>query len=226
LRGVRRIATATIFGALTTMIAFGPTLLLTEGFARIMSHIGPVVILCIFFSLIETKLILPAHLRHLRVGDRATSGWRGRIEKFQNRFSVALTKFASGPYRRLLPFCLRHRYNTLAIFVAILIVSMALLPSGLVRFVFFPNVPADQILVSLEMPQGASWEKTHEYAQRIELAAQKMNERYLEEADTTVDVIRQLLVVSETDTTARVDIDLVVSEERSISSVVLAQWLR
>jgi len=226
LRGVRRVATATIFGALTTMIAFGPTLLLTEGFARVMSHIGPVVILCIFFSLIETKLILPAHLRHLRVGDRDNVGWRGHVEKIQARFSGALTNFASGPYRKLLQFCLHHRYNTLAIFFALLIVAMALVPSGLVRFVFFPIVPADQIFVSLEMPQGTSWKKTHEYAQRIERAAMKMNERYLEEVDTSVDVIRQLMVVSDTDTSARVDIDLVASEERTISSVVLAQWLR
>jgi multidrug efflux pump subunit AcrB len=41
LKGVRRVATATIFGALTTMIAFGPAMLLTEGFARVMTHIGP-----------------------------------------------------------------------------------------------------------------------------------------------------------------------------------------
>jgi multidrug efflux pump subunit AcrB len=96
----------------------------------------------------------------------------------------------------------------------------------MVRFVFFPSVPSDQILVSLEMPQGTSWEKTHDYAGRIERAAKKMNERYLEEVDTSTDVIQQLLVVSQSDTTARVDIDLVVSEERIISSVVLAQWLR
>ena len=226
LKGVRRVATATIFGALTTMIAFGPAMLLTEGFARVMTHIGPVVILCIFFSLIETKLILPAHLRHLRVGRQQSAGWRGAVERFQARFSTALSNFAAGPYRRLLQFCLRHRYVTLASFLALLIVSMALVPSGLVRFVFFPNVPSDQIYVSLEMPQGASWEKTHEFAQRIEVAAHSMNERYLTEAATTVDVIKELMVVSETDTTASVEVELVPSEERTVSSVVLAQWLR
>ncbi|MEZ5570912.1 MAG: efflux RND transporter permease subunit [Halioglobus sp.] len=226
LRGVRRVSTATVFGALTTMIAFGPTLLLTEGFARVMTHIGPVVILCIFFSLIETKLILPAHLRHLRVGDNRSGGWRGRFEKFQGHFSAALSNFASGPYRRFLQFCLRHRYTTVAVFLAVLIVSMALVPAGIVRFVFFPNVPSDQIFVTLEMPQGTSWKKTHEYARRIETAAQAMNKRYLQELDTDVDVIRQLLVVSESDTSANIDIDLVPSEQRTVSSVILAQWLR
>ena len=226
LRGVRRVATATIFGALTTMIAFTPTLLMTEGFARVGTHMGPVVILCIFFSLIETKLILPAHLRHLRVDGSTPGGVLGAIQRFQGRFSTALTNFASGPYRRFLLFCLQYRYITIAVFVALFIVSMALLPAGLVRYVFFPNVPSDQIYVTLEMPQGAPWEKTHDYARRIEAAAQVMNARYLDEAGTTVDVIRELLVVSESDTSASIDIDLVPSEERTISSVVLAQWLR
>ena len=225
-RGVRRVAMATIFGALTTIIAFAPTLLLTEGFARVLTHLGPVVILCVFFSLIETKLILPAHLRHIRVGATASSGWRAPIDKVQHRFSSALKNFATGPYRRLLQFCLHHRYTTVAVFLAVLIICLALIPSGLVRFVFFPNVPSDQIMVKLEMPQGTPWQKTHDYAQRIELAAQKMNARYLAAVDTRVDAVRQLMVVSESDASARVDLDLVPSEERTISSVVLAQWLR
>lgn len=226
LRGVRRVSTATVFGALTTMIAFGPTMLMTEGFARVGTHMGPVVILCIFFSLIETKLILPAHLRHLRVDRVPRSGVLGALEKVQLRFASALTRFASGPYRRFLQSCINQRYTTIACFVALLIISLAMIPSGLVRFVFFPNVPSDQIYVTLEMPQGTSWEKTHDYARRVEVAAQAMNERYLQEVGTSVDVIRELLVVSEADTSARIDIDLVPSEERTISSVVLAQWLR
>ncbi len=100
-RGVRRVSTATVFGALTTMIAFGPTLVLSEGFARFMTHIGPVVILCLFFSLLETKLILPSHLRNLRVGVRA-GGWRAPIDYLQERCSGALVRFANGTYLRAL----------------------------------------------------------------------------------------------------------------------------
>ena len=70
-RGVRRVAVATIFGALTTMIAFAPAWFLDEGVARIISVLVPVVVLSLLFSLIETKLILPAHLRHLRIHDSA-----------------------------------------------------------------------------------------------------------------------------------------------------------
>lgn len=225
-RGVRRVATATIFGGLTTMIAFSPTFFLTEGFARILSHMGPVVILCIFFSLIETKLILPAHLRHLRISNNPKPGLRGMLEKVQSKFSAGLMAVANGPYRRLLMLSLAHRYTTLAVFAAILIVALALVPSSIVRFVFFPSVPADQLFVEIEMPQGTPWEKTHRYAQKVEAAAHAMNARYLQEANTDIDVMREILVVSENDFSASIDIDLTPSEERAISSVVLAKWLR
>ena len=137
-----------------------------------------------------------------------------------------MNQFSSGPYRRFLKLCLNHRYTTLSVFLAVLIVSLALVPAGIIRIVFFPVVPADQITVSLEMPQGASWHKTHEYAKRIEIAAIKMNERYLEVTADNEDVVRQLMVLSESDTSARVDLDLIASEDRTISSVELAQWFR
>ncbi len=225
-KGVRRVATATIFGALTTIVAFGPTLFLGEGFARVLSHIGPVVMLCILFSLIETKLILPAHLRHVRVGKTTARGWRVPVEKVQDFFSSHMQQFANGPYKRFLQRCLHYRYTTLAAFIGVLIVSVVLIPSGIIRLVFFPNVPSDTIIVALEMPQGASWHKTHEYARQIEAAANRMNTRYLEVTGETTDAVRNLLALSESDTSARIDIDLVPSEERTISSVEMAQWLR
>lgn len=224
--GVKRVATATIFGALTTIIAFSPTLIITEGFARLFSQIGIVVMLCIFFSLIETKLILPAHLRHIQPNKESSDGWLAGFRKLQNYLSTAIKDFAAGPYKKLLKLAIRHRYTTLSVFIAVLIVCLALVPSGIVRFVFFPNVPSDQINIQLEMPQDTPWQKTHLYAKRIEQAANVMNHRFIEQDDEQRSVIKHMLVISESDTSARVDIELLPSEERSIDSVELAQWLR
>jgi multidrug efflux pump subunit AcrB len=89
--GVQRVTTATVFGALTTAVAFGPSLFLTEGFARILSQLGYVVILCVMFSLIETKLVLPAHLRHIRVLPRGRhTGWAAAHSSSARAGAVAL----------------------------------------------------------------------------------------------------------------------------------------
>jgi len=222
--GVQRVTTATVFGALTTAVAFGPSLFLTEGFARILSQLGYVVILCVLFSLIETKLVLPAHLRHIKVpraGDRL--GWTRRT---QQRLANGLIAIAQGPYRRLLTRAVNYRYTTISIFVAGLIICLTLIPSGLLRVVFFPNVPSDFLRITLDMPQGTPYRVTHAYAQRIADAAEVMNEKFRAQDARGRDAIRAIQVLSETDTQAQVQIELIVSEERDIDSVQLSNWLR
>lgn len=228
IRGVRRVATATVFGAITTMIAFIPASTLDVGVARLFSHIAPVVIFCLMFSLLETKLILPAHLRHIRIGNssRDPSSIMGRISALQRRCAGSLQHFAQTHYRRALDLAVEMRYTTLAIFLGGLVICLALLPSGIVRFVFFPNVPSDQINVSLKMPQGTSWQQTHEYTLRIEEAARAMDARYLEETGAGVSVIEELMSLSIEDTESQVTVELVPSTERDITSVQLAGWLR
>ena len=49
------------------MAAFIPILLVTGVTGQFFSAIGWVVILCLMFSLVESKLILPAHLAHMKV---------------------------------------------------------------------------------------------------------------------------------------------------------------
>ena len=222
--GVRRVTTATVFGALTTVVAFGPSLFLTEGFARILSQLAYVVILCVIFSLIETKLILPAHLQHIRVPRKGKT--LGPLRRIQQRIAGSLTAFARGPYRRALAVAVNYRYTTLAIFLGGLIICLALIPSGILRVTFFPSVPSDTIDVTLEMPQGTPWQKTHDYARRIETAAKAMNERFKSQDAGGRDVIVALQTISETDTRAQVQVELIVSEERQIDSTVLGQWLR
>jgi multidrug efflux pump subunit AcrB len=222
--GVRRVTTATVFGALTTVFAFGPSLFLDEGFARIMTHLGYVVILCVIFSLIETKLILPAHLRHIRVPQKGET--LGPVRRIQQRVASGLIAFAQGPYRRTLALAVKYRYTTLTIFLAGLIISLALIPAGILRVTFFPSVPSDSINVTIDMPQGTPWQKTHDYARRVESAARGMNDRFKKEDPQGRDVIVALQTISETDTQARIQVELIASEERDIDSNVLGQWLR
>lgn len=227
-RGVRRVAVATIFGALTTIVAFTPAALLTEGLGRVISVIVPVVILSLAFSLLETKLILPAHLRHIRMDNsppnmRSPLGW---LKALQGKCSGALVQFSESVYRPLLERAVEYRYLTIAIFVGGLIVCLALIPSGFVRFVFFPNVPSNFIRIELKMPNGTAWQKTHEYTLRIEEAARAMDRRYQDEMGSGESVMREIFSLSTADTKARIDIELLPSTERSVTSVRLMGWLR
>jgi multidrug efflux pump subunit AcrB len=67
IRGVKKVAMPATFGVLTTIAAFSPMLMVTGVFGIIWKTIGLVVIICLIFSLVESKLILPAHLVHMKV---------------------------------------------------------------------------------------------------------------------------------------------------------------
>ena len=67
LEGVHEVALPVTFGVLTTIAAFIPILMISGIMGKFFASIGWVVTLCLVFSLIESKLILPAHLAHMKV---------------------------------------------------------------------------------------------------------------------------------------------------------------
>jgi multidrug efflux pump subunit AcrB len=62
--GTTQVSTPVIFGVLTTVAAFTPLLLGPGTIGQIQSIIATVVMCCLFFSLIESQLVLPSHLGH------------------------------------------------------------------------------------------------------------------------------------------------------------------
>ncbi len=227
IRGVKRVSVATVFGVMTTIIAFMPIMFLTEGIGHIFSVAAPVIIFCLIFSLIETKLILPAHLRHVRIKKPPSPGEKvSRLQFIQQGFSGFLKKFADSRYRPLLHKAVKFRYTTLAIFIAVFILSVATVNSGLVRQVFFPSVPSDYMVASLEMPQGSSYKLTQQYATKMEAAALAINGLYQQQTGEDRDAITQIELMSLSDTEATIFVELIKSTERDMTSVELANFWR
>lgn len=71
IEGTRQVSVPVIFGVLTTATAFAPILLGPGTIGQIQSVIVTVVLCCLAFSLVESQLILPAHLGHKRVSSAA-----------------------------------------------------------------------------------------------------------------------------------------------------------
>ncbi|WP_347505823.1 efflux RND transporter permease subunit [Pseudomonas anguilliseptica] len=60
--GVHKVATATVFGVLTSVAAFYPMLLIDNPLGKVLASFSGVVIIALLFSLLDSKFILPAHL--------------------------------------------------------------------------------------------------------------------------------------------------------------------
>ena len=95
--GVLNVAVPATFGVLTTIAAFIPILMITGISGQFFSAIGWVVILCLSFSLVESKLILPAHLAHMKI-KHYEKETHNVFVRFQRFFSEGLHHFVDDHY--------------------------------------------------------------------------------------------------------------------------------
>ncbi|MCF1428372.1 MAG: efflux RND transporter permease subunit [Shewanella sp.] len=222
IRGAKRVAMPATFGVLTTIVAFVPMLMVSGPMGIIWQSIGAVVILCLIFSLIESKLILPAHLANMKVRNKqAKRGWLGRRK---DAFNARIHHFIHHSYRHFLQRAIKHRYNVLATFTGVLILSVALVASGKVRWIFFPDIPSDFIQVNLEMEEGSSELNTLNTVVALEDALYRMNHQMLNE--TGQDVVKHSFIYMGSRTSAFVLAELTKGEDREIDGVAIAEAWR
>lgn len=177
--GTQEVAKPVIFAVLTTCAAFSPLLNIPGNMGKFMKVIPIIVLSVLLFSLLESLLILPAHLSHLKLANKS-SGWRlGRwLNSVQDRFSGWMVTFTNTTYRQVLDLALHWRYSTIAIGVGILIITIAFTASGWVKFTFMPQVEADNVVAFLSMPEGTPAEVTAEAIKKIEAKALQLQEEF------------------------------------------------
>ncbi|MEO1078348.1 MAG: efflux RND transporter permease subunit [Pseudomonadota bacterium] len=171
--GTYEVSVPVIFGVLTTMATFLPLMLGSGRLGEFFAVIGYVVCICLFLSIIESQLILPAHLAHRRTTGyafeqtRFVQGWI----RFQTRLADGLSDFADRRYKSLMQSAIEHRYITAAVALGTLILVGGLIASGRVTIQFFPSVEGDRIYATLTMPEGVPIEATSAAIARLEQAA-------------------------------------------------------
>lgn len=176
--GVSRVVTPATFGVITTIAAFLPLTQVSGRMGNVFGQIATTVIFCLIFSLVESKLILPAHLAHINIHKkpryRITKLW----SKFQSLISRSLDFVITRIYGPIIKITLSWRYAILAGFIFIFIITIGLFPAGQIRFVFFPTIYEDNASVVLELEQGQSVDYLHQNTQRIADIATKMGKEY------------------------------------------------
>mgnify|MGYP006133847643 CR=1 FL=1 len=175
-RGAKLVSMPVTFAVITTAVAFIPVFFLPGMIGKFMYVIPVVVIPTLMFSLVQSKLVLPYHLSLCNVGGKDGRENLNIFSRWQRRFSDGLERFIQNVYMPILDRALKFRWVTLSVFIAMLIVSFALVASGLVRFVFFPNVPSDYIFVELNMAEGTPLSQTRKGLNRIENALTEISE--------------------------------------------------
>ncbi|MEM7079634.1 MAG: efflux RND transporter permease subunit [Pseudomonadota bacterium] len=181
--GAQRVAMPATFGVLTSVVVFLPQMFVTGPTAPVNAAIGWVVILCLLFSLVESKLILPSHLSLMRSshGDKRTvTDW----------VDTNLKRFINTVYRPFLARAIEFRYATVAFFVAMMILAIGLVGGGFVRIVFFPELNSDYLSAVLELQEGAPEELAVNVVNRMGEALEEVNSELVAREGLDHDVIQ------------------------------------
>ncbi|WP_318478419.1 efflux RND transporter permease subunit [Photobacterium leiognathi] len=219
--GAKKVAIPATFGVLTTMAAFIPMLISDAPRTEFFKAIAWVVLLCLTFSLIESKLILPAHLARARLAQAKSR--TNALSRLKQRFNLAVDRFINQSYRRFISVCIVHRYSVLATFSGILMLAIALVVSGQLRWVFFPNLPSDYIQVNVDMNISSSDENNAKVAAQIEEALYQTDAEIFQELG--VHVVKHTFINMENRQDLFVLAELHKTETLPITSFeILKQW--
>lgn len=152
--GTQEVAKPVVFAVLTTMIMFAPLLFLPGNEGKLMRVIPMVVIAILAFSLIESLLILPAHL----TGDSKSNPFDRMRWLNLTWISDLFEAVAFKVYRPILRVCLSWRYAVVAFFIVCFIVSLGLIKGGWVKFIYFSPIQSDSVILDVQYPRGTDYE--------------------------------------------------------------------
>ncbi|WP_372619505.1 efflux RND transporter permease subunit [Alteromonas stellipolaris] len=215
--GVKKVATPATFGVITTMAVFFPFVFSSGPDSATFFTIAMVAILCLVFSLVESKLILPAHLSTLTLGTQNQSRWRARFNGYLNHF-------IKGPYQALLQKCIHNAWLTLTAFIAVFVVTLSLVTSNRVQFVANPSVPHDFPMISIQMTNDSSVERTIETLKKVERVVRGVDAQTQQEFGKKM--VRDILALSDGRTASRLIIPLVNDDSRPYDTFELSRRWR
>ncbi len=157
--GTLEVAVPVTYAILTTVAAFLPLVFVSGMMGKFIRVIPIIVIALLVASLIESLLVLPAHLSGGKPRQE-NGGILGRVDRVRRLFGSGLDKFVAGPYNRILQLNLNYRYASLAIGICMLLLTVGAVKTGLIKRTFMPEVDGDRITVALQMNRGVPIEET------------------------------------------------------------------
>jgi multidrug efflux pump subunit AcrB len=221
--GVYKVATPATFGVLTTIVAFAPTLFVKGVFGAFPEACGTVVILCLVFSLVESKWILPAHLAH---STPTRNPLLLSVNRLQERCNARLRMFISERYRPFMQRCASNRYATLAFFIALLILCCGLLAGGQVRTILAPEARGEFLKAELRLAHGTPEERTEQAVREVVAALQEVEARYQRESGSDEKLLAYVAAYGFEQINGHISVELTKEDQRNLSTREVEQRWR
>ncbi len=216
--GARRVAVPATFGVLTTVAAFAPMLMIQGDVTVIFQSIGLVVILCLLFSLVESKLILPSHMALMK----RSRGKRRDIADFTNR---GLKYFSRKFYLPFLTWLIMYRYACVSAFIVMLMLTVGLYLSPFLKKSFFPSLENDFVFVTANIMEGMAEDYIVDVTELIMTAMHDTNEEIMAETNAAEVPIKHVFAWITGDRSTFMTAELAKPEQRTLRPTEIAnRW--
>ncbi|XZE56858.1 efflux RND transporter permease subunit [Planctomycetaceae bacterium SH139] len=176
--GTREVAGPVTFSILTNIVAFVPLMFIPGETGKFWAPLPVVVIIVLSLSLVESLFILPAHLAHTRAVKQQAGGVRGWLHRGQQAFSQAFNRFVNFAFRPVLTLCLKFRYITTSLAIALFLIVGGYATSAHMGMILMPEVSADEIEAGVRMPVGTTPDQAAEIADTVTAASMRMFEEH------------------------------------------------
>ncbi len=228
IQGTRQVLPGVLSSFLTTVMIVGPLAFMAGKMGAVLKYIPAVLVIALAVSLIEAFLILPAHLRHSM----------GHLEKdrrssFHRRFDAWFGSVRDKGFASILKWALNQPYLTAGLMIGLVIVSLAMIPAGVLKYRALPQLESDVIQARVLLPQGTPLHRTEAVVDRLVTELRALDETFSARQKDGRRLVRNISVLFNKNVDAResgphlatVSADLLPAQER-VGSIyaMLANW--
>ena len=172
--GTMEVLPSVFSGVTTTVIIFMIFFFLGGKLGDRAKDLAFVVGTTLIISLLETMMILPAHIAHSKALHHKNGKKEGILEKAENFIFLVRDKV----YKPVLNFSIKHPFVIISIPIALFIITIGAIKGNVIKTTFFPALEFNNVTTSLEMPAGTSDRITDSILVVIENKAWEMNDEY------------------------------------------------
>jgi multidrug efflux pump subunit AcrB len=197
IKGVQKVLPGVVSSFLTTVCIFGGLLFLSGEMGAVLKAVPQVLLLVLSISLLEAFLILPNHLNHT-LHSEENSKVEGAplsqhiVHRFKRSFIEKFEHFRNNRLPNAVKFCVHYRYAFMGSLMALLLVSVSLLTSSLVRVTPFPELDGDIAEARIILAPGATLIQTEKVMSVLVAAAEKVNAQFSEEFEDGTPLVQHI----------------------------------
>ncbi|MDA8595468.1 efflux RND transporter permease subunit [Flavobacteriaceae bacterium] len=220
--GTMEVVPPIISAITTTILAFSIFFFLDARIGEFFSEVAVVVTLTLLISLVEALIILPAHVAHSKALSREQKTF-----KFNVYAEKAMDYMRNKLYAPVLTLFIKNRFFALTIPIALMIITIGAISSGLLRITFFPSIASDRVSINLTMPQGTNEKITDSIITVIEDAAWEVGEEFNKIQTGNEPVIDNIIKqIGPGTSSASLSINLLPGESRDFPSQEITNAIR